>query len=225
MKRLVFALALVAGFAVARAQTPISSVNAAGYIKVTVQPGSFYFLQNPFNKFDGTTPTLDDVVGTVLPDSSEVYVWNGANQTFDISNYIDGLGWLPNLNLPRGIGFFLRAQPGQASYDLFLAGEVPGATSAQTTTLDLVPGFNAVGFPYPVATTLINSGLTQATQEPDAVFLWTGSTYNIANRLDIPGLEWSGMEQEVIQPGAALFVSKGVQQSFVASVPYSWPNN
>ena len=37
------------------AQGTVSSVNAAGYIKVDTEGGKFYFVQNPFTKFDNST--------------------------------------------------------------------------------------------------------------------------------------------------------------------------
>lgn len=215
-------------WATAQAQAPISSVNAAGYIKVTVQASKFYLLQTPFNKFDGSQQTLDDVIGTALPDSSVVYVWNSANQTFDISNFIDGFGWFPNLNLRRGEGFFVNAAPGSPSYDLFLYGEVPGATSAQTTSLNVGVGFTSIGFPYPVSTTLNTSGLNDVTVDGDTVYMWnaTSQSYNLYNRLDFPGFEWSGNETTVINPGSAIFLKKnGTAGTFISQVPYSWPNN
>jgi hypothetical protein len=220
MHKLIASLIVSASaLAVAQAQAPISSVNAAGYIKVTVQA----------NKFDGGQQSLDDVIGTALPDSSVVYVWNSANQTFDLSNYIDGLGWFPNLNLRRGEGFFVNAAPGAASYDLFLYGEVPGATSAQTTSLNVGVGFSSIGFPYPVATTLNTSGLNDVTVDGDTVFMWNSvnQNYNLYNRIDAPGFEWAGDENTAITPGSAIFLKKTTASpaAFVSQVPYSWPNN
>ncbi len=212
----------------AHAQNSVPSVNAAGYIKVSVEEGKFYFLQNPFNTFDGSQQTLDGVVGTALPDGSTIYLWNATTQTFDLSNYIEGVGWLPNLPVSRGSGFFVQPTAGaNPTSNLFLFGEVPGATTAQTTQLLLQPGFNSIGFPYPVGTTLGTSGLNAATQEPDSVYMWnaTSQGYEVFNRLDIPGLEWGGAESTPIPPGAALFVNKSQQTSFNATVPYSWPNN
>ena len=212
------------------AQNSVPSVNAAGYIKATCAVNKFYFLQVPFNTFDGSSYTLDTLIGTALPDGSSVYAWNTANQTYDISNYIDGLGWSPDLPLARGQGFFVLPSPESASsptYDLFLFGEVPGATTSAMTTMNLSTGFTAVGFPYPVTTTLIDSGLTQITEDGDSVFMWNAGTqtYEIFNRLDVPGLEWNGDEDKVIPPGVGLFIGKANAGSYVSQVPYSWPNN
>jgi hypothetical protein len=54
MKAILSSLAAVTMFCAVQAQTPISSVNAAGYIKVTLEAGKFSYLQVPFNKFDAT---------------------------------------------------------------------------------------------------------------------------------------------------------------------------
>ena len=229
MKRIITGIIALAALATANAQTPISSVNAAGYIKVTVEPSKFYLIQTPFNKFDGSSITLDDVFGAALPDLSEVYVWFTNNQQFQVSTFIEGAGFSPNFTLTRGQGLFIKPSDlgSAASYDVFLAGEVPGATSAASTPLTLVNGFNAVGFPYPVSTTLNNSGLNGATEDLDEVYMWNpgNQSYSVFTRFDIPGSEWNGAENTVITPGSALFVKKQSGGTFTASVPYSWPNN
>jgi hypothetical protein len=229
MKRFITGIIALAALATANAQTPISSVNAAGYIKVTVEVGKYYFLQTPFNKFDGSQITISDVLGTSLPGGSQVFAWNVGTQQYDSSNYFDGIGWIPDLDIRRGEGFFVYTDGngGPTSFDVFLAGEVPGASTAAQTTIALQAGYNSIGFPYPVATTLANSGLTQATTPGDQVFLWdpNGTGYTAANRFDIPSFEWGGNETLAINPGQALFVQSQAPLNYVATVPYSWPNN
>jgi len=230
MKRFLTGIIALAALATANAQTPISSVNAAGYIKVTVEAGKFYFLQTPFNKFDGVPATLDDVLGTSLPDGSSAYVWNPTTQRYEVANYIEGSGWGNSpVTITRGQGFFVTADPNgpSSTYDIFLAGEVPGATTSASTVIPFGPGFSALGFPYPVATTLNNLGLNSVTQDGDSVYAWSAATqrYQIFNRLDEVGNEWNGNENVLIQPGTALFLNAQGGGNFSAQVPYSWPNN
>lgn len=227
MKMIASVLFSAAAIAVVNAQT-VPSVNAAGYIKVTCEPSKFQFVQNPFNSFDGSTYHLSQIIGTSLPELSKVFIWNENTQRFDIFQYDEG-SWIPSDPLiARGSGFFIQASTfGTASsYDVFLFGEVPGATTNAQTTKALPPGFSAAGFPYPVQTTLGTSGLTAATQDGDKVFLWDAANqrYVIAVRYEDPGFEWDNPNLP-IPPGAAFFIRRGATGSYVSSVPYTWPNN
>jgi hypothetical protein len=109
-----------------------------------------------------------------------------------------------------------------------LYGEVPGATSNATTTFSLIPGFTSIGFPYPTATTVENSGLTAVTSNLDQVYLFNSATgsYTIVTRRTNPD-RWLPADT-VVNPGQAFFVKRGSSApvvSYVATVPYSWPNN
>lgn len=221
-----FVASLVA-FAV-HAQNSVPSVNAAGYIKVTCEPNKFQFVQNPFNSFDGQPYNLSEILGDSLPILSQVFIWNANLQKFDIYTYDEGT-WDPSDPVVnRGTGFFVKASTfgASTSYPLFLFGEVPGATSNAQSTAALPPGFSAVGYPYPVQSTLANSGLTGATQDGDQVFLWNpvSQSYVIATRYEDPGFEWDEPNTP-IPPGAAFFIKRASAGSYTSVVPYSWPNN
>jgi hypothetical protein len=223
-------LCLAAQFATAQTG-PVSSFNAAGYIKFTVSSGNFAFVQVPFNKFDGTNYKISEIIGTSLPNNSQVSVWDKVNQRYTISTYFQALNiWTPvDPTVERGEGFFVKpaGTVGQ-NHDFFLYGEVPGATSNITTEKPLISGFNAVGFPYPTETTVENSGLSAATVANDVVFLWdsVNQRYVQVTRTPLPTVPWNPANQ-VIAPGSGVFLRKVTAPTvpFVASVPYTWPNN
>ena len=230
--------ALLASFvAVAvHAQNSVPSVNAAGYIKVTCEPNKFQFVQNPFNAFDGQPYTLSEIIGTSLPSLSFLYVWDSVDQNFDSFTYIEGVGLLGSNGLPttgplmaRGQGFYIQSGQGaNPTSDVFLFGEVPGATSNSSTQSSAMPGFNAVGFPYPVATLLSQSGLDSATDHQDLAYLFNpaSQTFQTSTRINIQGVPVLWDNDFTIPPGGVVFIRKyGAQGAFVSNVPYSWPNN
>ncbi len=223
----------------AHAQSSVPSVNAAGYIKVTCEPNKFQFVQNPFNSFDGSENTLADIIGDALPSLSLLYVWDATGQEYLPFTYVQGIGLLDKNGapsegplMPRGRGFFIvtpTPSPGQpAVADVFLFGEVPGATSNQSTQMPAQTGFNAVGFPYPVQRLLSETGLDTATEHLDLAYLFNPQTqsYEGSTRLVVPGLNMKWDNDFVVPPGGVVFVLKnGAQSTFTCTVPYSWPNN
>lgn len=206
------------------AQGTVSSINAAGYIKVDTEPNKFYFVQNPFTKFDNsTTHKISEILGTTLGEGSQVFLWNFASQTFSISTF--GFGqWSPDSDVERGQGFFVQSR-GATDVPMFLHGQVPGATTFATTDTSLSAGFNALGWPYPTAITLEESGISSVMAEGDQVFLWNGATqgYTIVTF----GFGQLSPANVSVPPGSAVFVrlASAGQQTFSAAVPYTWPNN
>ena len=236
MKMIASALFATVALAASNAQT-VPSVNAAGYIKVTCPPDKFQFIQNPFKTFDGTSLTLSGVVGTSMPSLTRFYVWDATKQEFDSFTYIAGVGLIDSKAKPtegpimnRGVGFYIKTPASAHVSDLFLFGEVPGTSSSGQTQLQALPGFNAIGFPYPVATLLSESGLDTATEHNDRAYVWLpdAQDFDVATRYVIPTyplMKWS--KDFTIPAGGVVFVKKNGTQAgtFTCNVPYSWPNN
>ena len=227
-KTLLLAITLLFGSSLSiLAQGTVSSVNAAGYIKVDTEGGKFYFVQNPFTKFDNSTSfTLSEMIGDTLPDSSQAFVWDAGAQQFSISSFITGLGWFPDIAVERGQGFFVQPAAGTPATSIFLHGQVPGATSFSSTQVDLVPGFSAIGWPYPTEVTLNASGLDGAVADSDQVFAWDAGSQSFQISAFIAGLGF--LPDLAIAPGSAVYVSRAsavANSSFDATPGYSWPNN
>ena len=224
-KQLITAAAIIMGSALSLfAQGTVSSINAAGYIKVDTEGGKFYFVQNPFTKFDNSTSfTVDEILGSSLAGGSQVFVWDAANQQYVINSFAFG-SWSPNSSIERGQGFFVRPANAAPAASMFLHGQVPGATTFATSGIALEQGFSAIGWPYPTATTLEDSGVATGMGPGDQVFIWD----TVAQGYTIVSFAFGSFNpaNTVVNPGAAVFIRKnGAASSVSAAVPYSWPNN
>jgi hypothetical protein len=158
---LLAAAALAAGIAASSAQS-VYSVNAVGYVNVTVTNG-YNLICNPLN---GTNNNLNTII-PVAPDNSQVLRWSGSGQSFssvdtyfDLGNPTDS-GWYnaafqkTTNSLNPGEAFFFR-KPNAGSSTLTFVGEVPqGNLTNQIGTLygfysSIVPqsaGLTTMGFP------------------------------------------------------------------------------
>jgi hypothetical protein len=155
-KILLSAALVAAGVAAADAQQ-VYSVNAVGYVNVTIMP-AYNLLANPLN---GTNNVISTIIPTA-PDGTSVLTWNAAINDFNQADqYFTGAGWLngdgdPSTRLlPPGQGFFLQNNSG-ANATITFVGEVPqGALTNRIGTSygfygSQVPqsaGLTALGFP------------------------------------------------------------------------------
>jgi len=168
------------------AQTNVYSLNAVGYINVTIQPG-FNIVSCPLI----TTP--DNTVGTVLNNANgsltgtAVYFWFPGNTppsySEDVAKVV-GTGKLDTLNsngwsfdgtnvASPGVGFWV-ASPFTTNITVTFVGTVP--TGPITNTL--VPGFNLVGSVVPMSGDLCSNSISSLTNYNigDTVY-----TYNSLN--------------------------------------------
>jgi hypothetical protein len=165
------------------AQTNVYSLNAVGYINVTVQPG-FNIVSCPLI----TAP--DNTVGTVLNNASgswtgtSVYFWFPGNTppsySEDVAKVVgsgkldttNANGWSfggTNVAAP-GVGFWIDSP---SNYTLTFVGTVP--TGPITNTL--VPGFNLVGSVVPMSGDLCSNSISALTNYTigDVVYTYNGS--------------------------------------------------
>ena len=155
-KILLSAALVAAGIAAADAQQ-VYSVNAVGYVNVTISP-AYNLLANPLN---GT----NNVIGTIIPtapDGTLVLTWNSTTHDFNQADqYFTGAGWLDGDGNPSGTqlvpgkAFFLQNNSG-ANSTLTFVGEVPQGSLTNVITPSYgfygsqVPqsaGLTALGFP------------------------------------------------------------------------------
>lgn len=110
----------VAGLATASAA--VYSVNAVGYINVSVAAGTFQIVANQLDNGNGND--LRDLLPTP-PAGTTVYKWTGTG--YDILSYDDlDAAWLPattDISLNPGEAAFFRA-PGGSDVDITFVGEV-----------------------------------------------------------------------------------------------------
>ena len=218
-KALVLALGVALIAPLAFAQTNVLSQNAVGYVKRTVNPGEFDYIQIPFVTIDGSTNKVSDVFGD-LPDGSNVLTWDPVGQTY-IQSSKSFFGWAPDVDLVLGQGFFLQIPGTEAApVDVYLLGEVP---SDATVDIPLVSGggFAAVGVPYPAALTIETSGLDAALVSGDSVLVWdiVGQGYVQVSK---SFFGWAPANTP-LNPGDGFFVQAAAGGTYTETKPYSWP--
>jgi hypothetical protein len=123
-KILLSAALVAAGIAAADAQQ-VYSVNAVGYVNVTLAPG-YNLLSNPLN---GTNNNVNTIIPTA-PEGSSLYKWNSVAQSFyQADAYAFPLGWIDDQANPSttvlapGEGFFIQNPAGATT--ITFVGEVP----------------------------------------------------------------------------------------------------
>jgi hypothetical protein len=196
-KTLLLTAALVAvGAASSMAQ--VYSVNAVGYVNVTIKPG-FNLIANPLVQ---TVKTLEALIPNP-PDQTVYYKFSYGTgysiNTFDLS----GVGaWDPNPaeNVDLGGGGFL-LNPTASAFTVTFVGDV----AQGTLTNPVGVGFNCISSKVPQAGTLTDLGYTPVDGEVvytfDAVLGYTINTY------DLSGVGGWDPAEPAIAVGEAFFAS------------------
>jgi hypothetical protein len=234
MKKLIAIATILAAGAVANAQSA-SSVNAAGFVKKTIDSGELQLISPPFEAFSGVNPTANDLFGSSLPAGTTIYYFNVATQQYLSETYnTDPFNpsapgtWSPGVKqFARGEGFFLSI-PSSAPYDVFLFGEVPDSRTAPTTTTPIAAGLQLLGFTYPVAVSISNPDLGLSPSAGDTIYVWNNGWTSITFNTDpfnpsAPG-SWSD-PNFVLQPGQAIFYRALAGNSWLVDKSdfYTWP--
>jgi hypothetical protein len=173
-KILLSAALVAAGIAAADAQQ-VYSVNAVGYVNVTLVPG-YNLIANPLK---GTNNIISTILPSV-PDLSIAFGWNGAAQQFaQADNFIASEGgWLDGTFQPSttvlepGKAFFLQNNSG-ANATITFVGEVP--QGALTNPVVANYGFYSsivpqsapltTGLGFPTVDNMIFNGWNKASQQ------------------------------------------------------------
>jgi hypothetical protein len=193
--------------------------------------GTTAFVTHQFVDIDGSSQTPSMVVGDQLPINSQVFTWNGSS--WDIEDYLSGVKtdpdfWNPDTaSIEPGVGFFLKCSTAgtNASYDVFLLGEVP---DVETNDITAQVGLTALGYPYPAQEYWTNTAMALGAAVNDRFFTWNGSSYDIEDFL--AGVKtdpdfWTNPEK-ILQPGEGWFYDTGTGgPARVATEikPYTWP--
>jgi hypothetical protein len=168
------------------AQT-VYSVNAVGYVNVTVKAGAFALLANPLNQ-----PT--NSLSAVLPDvpaGTIVYVFNLTSGQFDnaTKRTSSWSGSAAAATLAPGTGFFIK-NAGTADMNITFVGEVPQGTAL---TVNYPAGFSLVSSIVPQAGNL-EKDLGYPAKLGDVVYKFTGTGYDTYTRR---ANAWSGPATDV----------------------------
>jgi hypothetical protein len=182
----------------------IYSVNAVGYVNVTVPADGtkLALLANPLN---GTNNDLNTILPlTDLNIGSTVYLWNEAAQNYDAAVWFGtAAGWLPDATVNPGTGFFIQASDPSGTLNITFVGEVP-----QGTLRNPLPAGPALGLKasmVPQAGTL--DQLAFPGELMDTVFQWNVGTQSYDALVNFGGI-W--VPDNVIQVAEGFFVQKGV---------------
>lgn len=191
-----------AGLLAADAQ--VYSVNSVGYINVPISPG-YNMISNPLVPA-GSALNLN----TVLPVAAEdevVFTWNTTTQSYNNSIYVANVGWVPNLALTPGEGFFYQAA---AAGTVTFVGEVR-QTGKGLVNKSIVTGYNLVSSQVPQAATLDTLGLPGS--DDDVVFRWNVAAQSyVVGGTFVTGVGWAG--GTTVGVAEAFFVQ--------ASAPLTW---
>jgi len=122
--------AAVIAVGIGASQAQIFSVNAVGYVNVTIKPG-YNLIANPLN---GTNNQISTVMpATSLPDDTTLLTWNGTIQDFNQADFVASGAWYDQLGNPShtvvapGAGFFIY-KPNAGNLTATFVGEVPQGT-------------------------------------------------------------------------------------------------
>jgi hypothetical protein len=210
-------MSLVAGAVMAAG--PVTSVNAVGYVNVSLQSNVWNLVCMPFEKIDKTNPTVGEVFdpdGSGLPAGLAVLLWNGV--TYVNEDYYAGYGFYPGTNvIVRGSGAWVRSP---VSIILSLAGQVP---STNVTTTTLLPGYNLMSFPYPVAMAISNTVLQSLGSAGDSI-LKVLPTGGYANADFYAGFGWYPADF-LLNPGEGYWYKSqaAISTNWNQTKPYDWP--
>jgi hypothetical protein len=202
----------------------VYSVNAVGYVNVTLKKG-YNLVSNPLNNGGNTLAEILPA-SSPLPEDTFVVTWNatagsqgmpGAQQAF----FGPGVGWdIPTMALPPGQGFFIYIDPNtapQATYTITFVGEVP--TGTLTTPVYGGSRYNSLASQVPQEGR-VSADLGLVGQDDDMLLLWnnnaTPPTWGQTAYFFGEG-QWTDMVtfvEPVIKPGEAFFLFRAAPGNF-----------
>jgi hypothetical protein len=203
-----------AGVASSLAQS-VYSVNAVGYVNVTIRPG-YNLIANPLNGTNNIISTVLPAAG--LPDDTEALTWNNASQGFNQADFVAGGVWYdqganPSVTvLDPGRAFFLRTTV-PTNLQATFVGDVPqgnltnAISSGYGFYSSIVPqsaGLSSLGFPG-------NVDMTYLTWNPVAQGYDQAWTY-----VGVDATYTSGWADPAFAPGDP---APAVAQGFLISNP------
>jgi len=188
---LLSAAAMVAGLISAHAQSNVYSANIVGYVTVTNAASQYALWSLPL---DSGTNTLNALVPNP-PTGSTILVWTGSGYS---SSTKSPAGWLPNLTLTPGQGFFIRSTA--AGTNTFVGSIAVPVGGSVTNTL--AGGlYSLVGSPIPYTDSLNGTNLNLQAGTGSTVLVWGGAGYSSSTKSPagwLPNLS--------INPGQGFFV-------------------
>jgi hypothetical protein len=191
----------------AQGSSNVFSVNIVGYVNTVFKgDGAYTLVANPLN--NGTND-LVSLVDAVLPNKSQVLVWDAASQSYTTASKSGGT-WNTNLTIAPGVGFFVKTPTGTSDVTNTFVGNVVSATFSpgSTNTVGLPAGYYLSGSPIPFSGQLTDVGanslnLDSVLPNKSQVLAWDANSqsYITASR---SGGNWNTNLQ--INVGQAVFI-------------------
>lgn len=200
-------MAAVGLVATATSFAQIYSVNAVGYVNVTVPAdgAKLALLANPLNNGDNR-------LNTVLPlgdanVGSTVFLWDEGAQNYLSDTWFGaGLGWINNYSVPPGTGFFLQAtDPSPQGLNITFVGEVP--QGQLVNPLPAGPNLGLKASIVPQAGT-VQAQLAFPGESLDTIYQWNAASQSYDAFTCFGGGLWLPSEP-VVQVAEGFFVQKG----------------
>jgi hypothetical protein len=206
---------LTTGIASSTAQ--VYSVNAVGYVSVTLAPGEFKIICNPLNVVTNGTQnnTLDAILPGAPNNVTKIYRFDPVTQSFPLSTHIHtkrSSGWSPTgstTTINPGEGFFVQSTA-LTNITLTFVGEVPQGNLNST----MQPGFQLLAAHIPVAG-LAQVDLKLPAINGDIVYLFRSGAYTTHTRRTS---SWTGGEPSVN-------VAEGFYFKSITSTNRTWSNS
>ena len=212
--------------------TGVLSRNAVGYIRVDLQKGEMRILTYPFlclstNNLDPTP--MNTMYFNTVPPGTCIYLWDAAASMYRseilVSNRVSGLKWMPNKNLlTPGRGFWMKIPAFAPSnqYSIYFMGEIPDDYTAPTTTVEVLPGMNLLGYPYPTEAVWTNLNIAKTASIGDVIYTFTNGSYH--SSACITGPRWIPGTL-TLHPGEGFWYKSksGTTRSWEEPKPYTWP--
>ncbi|MBI2927289.1 MAG: hypothetical protein HYY24_16465 [Verrucomicrobia bacterium] len=202
-------MAAIAAAGVATSMAQVYSVNAVGYVSLSLKKG-FNMITNPLN--NGSNKLTE-----ILPDGpvgAEIYTFTNGKFDADIPTFIEGLGWFPDTaTLKPGQGAFIRLTADAAP---IFVGEVPQGD----VSMPLNAGFNLIASVVPIEAALDSTGNAGMNFPGQAGDEYYGFENGVGYKSEIPtiieGLGWfpSAPTPKV---GEAFFLRTGTARTWTRS--------
>jgi hypothetical protein len=233
MKAMCMGMAVVALGALASQGEPGISQNVAGYTRwdlfATTKVTRLYLVRNDYVGLTGPQ-TIASAFSNQLPLNSQLLFWNDQTQLYLPAVARSGLGWGRNgtNELPRGMGFWIRmpALTIPSNVTVLIAGEIPDAAIAPTTTLVAVPGYNFDGYPYPVPMKWTNTQYAKGLPLNSQLTRWDSTNQLYMASVTKSWFAWGLFGNAwTIEPGVGFYIRSNVSTNVVVSEPkpYAWP--
>jgi hypothetical protein len=185
------------------AQT-VYSVNAVGYVNITVKAGQFALLANPLNQGDNK-------IATIMPDvpvNTAIYTWNGTAFDSATKRTSGWSGGAKDAVLAPGQGFFIK-NVGTTDFTITFVGEVPQGD----LKVAFGAGLSLLGSPVP-QTGKVETELKMPAQVNDKLYQFVAGNYSQYTKR---ATGWSGGGEPSISVAEGFWYQAGAAGNWTRS--------